>query len=89
MAKITGMLFSDLLEDGTVTINFASEESTEKGFTVKLNDLDAAEAYFVHNLQLAPKLAAALRLGMERNKVVFLGMSIKEELFAETHLTHA
>lgn len=89
MAKITGMLFSDLLADGTVTINFASEECSEKGFTVKLNDLDAAEAYFVHTFQMAPKLAAALRLGMERNKVVFLGMSIREEIFAEMHLTHA
>jgi hypothetical protein len=38
---------------------------------------------------MAPKLAAALRLGMERNKVVFLGMSIKEEIFAEMHLSHA
>jgi hypothetical protein len=89
MAKITGMLFSDLLADGTVTINFASEECSEKGFAIKLNDLDAAETYFVHTLQMAPKLAAALRLGMERNKVVFLGMSIKEEIFAEMHLSHA
>jgi hypothetical protein len=38
---------------------------------------------------MAPQLAAALRLGMERNKVIFLGMSVQEEVFAELHLTHA
>ena len=89
MAKITGMLFSDLLADGTVTINFASEENSEKGFAYRVQDLDAAEAYFVQSLHMTPQLAAAIRLGMERNKVVFLGMSIKEEIFADLHLTHA
>jgi hypothetical protein len=89
MAEITGMLLSDLLPDGTVTINFASDESNERIFSVKHPDLDTAQAYLVHNLRLTPQLAAAIRLGMERNKVVFLGMSIREETFAELHCTHA
>ena len=89
MAEITGMLLSDLLPDGTVTINFASEESTEKGFAFRVQNLDAAEAYLVQNLHMTPQLAAAIRLGMERNKVVFLGMSIREEVFAELHCTPA
>ena len=89
MAEIAGMLLSDLLPDGSVRISFLSDSGTGKELVFTVNNLEAAEAYFVQIVHLTPQLAAAIRQAMERNKVVFLGMSLSEEILTEMLFAHA
>jgi hypothetical protein len=89
MGEITGILLSEWRPDGTVCITFIAEGANEKDLSLVVKDLDTAEADLVHSFHLKPELAAALRAGMARNRLVFLGMTVKKEEIAAMLLTHA
>jgi hypothetical protein len=82
MAKIKGMLLSDLRPNGTVRISFIIDGGSGSEPALRVKDLDTAEADFVRTFGLPPNLASALRGGLERNKVFCLETNLNEEVAA-------
>jgi hypothetical protein len=82
LAKIAGILHSDLGPNGTVRIFFISAGGSGNEPALEVKDLDTAEARFVRTFGLKPGLAAALRGALERNKLFCLGMDFDEKVAA-------
>ena len=82
MAEIAGLLLSDLRPNGTVRMVFITDGSSGNELALEVKDLDTAELDFVLTFGLTSELAAALRGGLERNKVFCLGMSLNEAIAA-------
>ena len=82
MAEIAGMLLSDSRPNGTVRMIFIADGSSGNELAIEVKDLDTAELDFVLTFGLTTELAAALRRGLERNKVFCLGTSLNEAIAA-------
>jgi hypothetical protein len=82
MAKIAGMLRSELRPNGTVCIFFTTAVGSGNEPALEVKDLNTAETRFVRTFGLTPKLAAGLRGALERNKLFCLGGGFDEKVAA-------
>ena len=82
MAEIAGLLLSDLRPNGTVHMVFITDGSSGNELALEVKDLDTAELDFVLTFGLTSELAAALRGGLERNKVFCLETSLNADVAA-------
>ena len=82
MSEITGKLLADLFPDGLVRIAFIPIVGGGNETSLTAKDLDAAEIVFMTCGQ-TPERAAALRVKLDRNKVVSIETSMDEAVAAK------
>ena len=83
MPEITGKLLADLHPIGTVRMVFIAHAGGGNEAPLTAKNLDAAEIDFVRTCGLSPQRASALRMELDRNKVVSVGTSIDPAVAAK------
>jgi hypothetical protein len=83
MPEITGRLLADLHPNGTVRMVFIAHTGGGNEAPLTVKNLDTAEIDFVRTCGLTPERAAALRAGLDRNKVVSVETSIDAAVAAK------
>ena len=76
MLEIEGSLLADLHPNGTVRFVFIAHSGGGNEAPLTAKNIDAAEIDFVRTCGLTPERASALRLELDRNKVVSVETSI-------------